>query len=296
MSIPFVHAPDLKPGVCEKLSERIFRIIAPNPGPFTYTGSGTYIVTGADACVVIDPGPDDPEHVDRIVSEAPSPIAAILITHTHKDHCGGAPRLNQKTGAATYGFGTHPNPKGLSAPALDEGADFDFAPDHQLTDGQRLSIAGVDLNVVHTPGHISNHICFALDKEHALFTGDHIMGWATTVVAPPDGNMTDYMASLEKLLIRNDRVYYPTHGAPIHDPQAFTRAVQEHRRARDRAILKTLDAGPQSIAEIVDTVYVGLAEPLKLAAGLNVRAHLDAHTERGLVEEENGLYRLTAAG
>jgi len=287
VSVPFVHAPDLKPGIAEKLSALITRIIAPNPGPFTYTGSGTYLIEGANQTVVIDPGPDDEGHISLLAERAPKPIKTVLITHTHTDHSGGARRLLDLTGAASYGFGPHPSPPDQAAPALDEGADFGFAPDRLLKDGEAISVEGLDLTAVHTPGHISNHLCFHLGEENALFTGDHIMGWATTVVAPPDGNMADYMKSLDLLLGRNDAIYYPTHGAPITEPRAFVEAVKAHRLGRDQSVLAALQSGPKTIPHIVDEIYVGLSAPLKMAAGLNVLAHLQMHEAEGRVQRDS---------
>ncbi len=295
MSVPFVHAPDLRSGVAEKLSALITRIIAPNPGPFTYTGSGTYLIEGADETVVIDPGPDDEGHINLLAEYAPKPIKTVLITHTHTDHSGGARRLLAKTGATSFGFGPHPSPPDQAAPALDEGADFGFAPDRLLKDGEELSIEGLNLSAVHTPGHISNHLCFHLGEENALFTGDHMMGWATTVVAPPDGNMADYMKSLDLLLGRNDAIYYPTHGAPITEPRAFVEAVKAHRLGRDQSVLAALQSGPKTIPNIVDEVYVGLSAPLKMAAGLNVLAHLQMHEAEGRVQRgSDGVFQLAS--
>jgi len=267
-------------------------MIAPNPGPFTYTGSGTYLLCGDQETVVIDPGPADDQHAARIADAAPQPIKRILVTHTHRDHCGGVDELKRLTGAAAFAFGAHPSAQGKASPALDEGADFGFVPDHLLGDEDSLALEGLTIEAVHTPGHIGNHLCFALEEEQALFTGDHIMGWATTVVAPPDGDMAQYMESLEKLLSRKDRIYYPTHGAPIEDPLPFVRAVKAHRLGRDRAILETLSNRGLSPLEIVEKVYVGLADNLKFAAALNVQAHLQAHVRAGRVVEENGSFRI----
>ncbi|MEO1658958.1 MAG: MBL fold metallo-hydrolase [Pseudomonadota bacterium] len=294
MSVPFVQAPDIKPGVVEKLSAHITRIVAPNPGPFTYTGSGTYLLQGTDQTVVIDPGPDDEGHVALLAEAAPTPIKTILITHTHSDHSGGANRLRNLTGAVTYGFGPHPNPPGGSAPALDEGADFGFTPAHELKDGEQVPVEGLTITAIHTPGHISNHLCFHLGEENALFTGDHMMGWATTVVAPPDGDMASYMKSLDLLLARDDAIYYPTHGAPITEPHAFVEAVKAHRLGRDHALMSALAKGPQTIGDLVDQIYVGLAAPLKIAAGLNVLAHLEMHEALGEVSRgDGGVFSLT---
>lgn len=293
MAIPFVLSPDLEPGVWTAMSPRIRRLIAPNPGPFTYTGSGTYVIEGTDGAIVIDPGPADSAHQQELAEASPKPIRWILVTHTHRDHCGGADELKALTDATTYGYGPHPSPEGEASPALDEGADFGFLPDHQLRDGDTLTFAGLNIEAIHTPGHISNHLCFALEQEDALFTGDHVMGWATTVVAPPDGNMAQYMASLEKLLKRDDRLYYPTHGAPITDPKPFVRAVKAHREARDQAVLQAITPDGSTELAIVDRVYEGLADNLKFAAALNVRAHLERHIADGRVAREASRYRRT---
>lgn len=292
MAIPLVHAPDLRRGIAEPLSPRVTRLIADNPGPFTYTGSGTYILRGDGESVIVDPGPEDRIHQQRLVEAAVSPIRTILITHTHRDHSGGAAILKKLTGARILGFGRHPSARGDGPPALDEGGDHSFEPDETIEDNDLLSVPGLTIRALHTPGHISNHLCFALEEERALFTGDHIMGWATTVVAPPDGDMTSYMDSLDLLLRRDDVIYYPTHGAPITEPRAFVEAVKQHRLARDRAILDALANGIRTIREIVETVYEGLSPTLKIAAGLNVKAHLDAHVREGRVAVDGEIYTL----
>ena len=297
--IPFVKAFPFRYGVPDRLSERIIRVIANNPGPFTFTGSGTYLITNQDGsgpCAVIDPGPHDEAHIQALLDACPPEgISHILITHTHNDHCGGARLLQQAAqerfstlGAPPLlGFGEHPvaDPQ-EDGPALEEGADYDFHPDIQITDDETVTGESWTLRAVHTPGHLSNHLCFALDEENALFTGDHMMGWATTVIIPPDGHMGDYFASLERLLERDDRCYYPTHGAPIEEPHGFVRAVRTHRRMRDRQILNCLERGQHTIQDMVETMYRDVDPRLHVAAALNVLAHLIHLHEQGRVVAE----------
>jgi glyoxylase-like metal-dependent hydrolase (beta-lactamase superfamily II) len=291
VTIPFVRADHLKAGDVDRLSGRIARVIAPNPGPFTYTGTGTYLVSDGGDAVVIDPGPDDADHLKRVVAAAGGTIGQILITHTHRDHSAGAASLKAMTGAEILAFAPHPTSPGDAAPALDEGADHGFRADRHIDDGETLRVGGASITAVHTPGHIANHLCFCLEEESVLFTGDHIMGWATTVVAPPDGDMDDYMESLDLLLRRDDVRYLPTHGAPIEAPLPFVEAVKAHRHARDSAIIEAVSDG-STIMAIVDAVYEGLNPALKVAAGLNVRAHLESAARRGLVtQDREGRYR-----
>ncbi len=277
--IPFVKDVEFEYGRPDALSPLIRRVIANNPGPFTYTGSGTYIVgpeTGPVA--VIDPGPDLPGHIDALCDAiGAAQVSHILITHTHQDHCGGARAFAARVDAPILGFGPHPSPQQqplAKSPALEEDGDGAFAPDAEIGDGTVIEGDGWRLEAIHTPGHLSNHLCFALPEEKALFCGDHVMGWSTTVVAPPDGDMDAYMESLDLLLARDDERYYPTHGAPIDAPQRFVRAIRAHRRIRDGQILDQLKAGKTGIPEIVDAVYLGLDPRLKPAAALNVLAHL----------------------
>ncbi|MEO1015027.1 MAG: MBL fold metallo-hydrolase [Pseudomonadota bacterium] len=277
--IPFVKDVQFEYGRPDALSPLIRRVIARNPGPFTYTGSGTYIIgREAGPVAVIDPGPDLPEHIDALLDAiGEATVSHILITHTHQDHCGGARAFAERAGAPILGFGPHPTPKDkpmAESPALEEDGDAAFAPDTEIGDGHVVAGDGWRLEAIHTPGHLSNHLCFALPEEKALFTGDHVMGWSTTVVAPPDGDMGAYMESLDLLLARDDARYYPTHGAPIDAPQRFVRAIRAHRRIRDGQILEQLRDGKTRIPEIVDAVYQGLDPRLKPAAALNVLAHL----------------------
>lgn len=273
--IPFVKDIDFTPGVADDILPGVRRVIANNPGPFTYTGTGVYLIGGGDVAV-IDPGPDNPAHLDALdAAVGDGRVSHILITHTHSDHCGGARAFAERTGAPIYGFGPHPvRDKQIDAPALDEGADYGFAPDEIIADGACLETDEWRIEAVHTPGHLSNHLCFALPAHKALFTGDHMMGWATTVVAPPDGDMSAYLDSLDVLLARDDEIYLPTHGAPIKNPRRFVRAVKAHRLMRDAQILEQLKKGRTHIRDMVEAMYADVDPRLHKAAALNVLAHL----------------------
>lgn len=284
--IPFVKDLDFTYGKPSRLSPLIQRIIANNPGPFTYTGTGTYLVGSDGPLAVIDPGPHDPDHMNALNSAAPNGISHILVTHTHHDHCGGARLLAERTGAPIFGFGPHPknNPAPLDDHALEEGGDENFSPDQLISDGDIIEGTDWSLEAVHTPGHLSNHLCFALDQEKTLFTGDHIMGWATTVIIPPTGHMGAYFDSLEKLLARNDELYLPTHGAPIKTPHRFVRAVRTHRRVRDGQIIEQLKSGHTQIKDMVAAMYADVDKRLHGAASMNVLAHLIRLVETGIVK------------
>lgn len=284
-SIPFVKDIDFKPGLPDRVLPDVRRVIADNAGPFTYTGTGTYII-GKGEVAVIDPGPKRDAHLEALLSALEGEcVTHILITHTHSDHCGLAKKFAAAAGAPLYGFGAHPvREKKFDAPDLDEGADRSYTPDIFMKDGDVIEGSGWRLEAVHTPGHLSNHLCFALPEQKALFTGDHMMGWATTVVAPPDGDMTAYMESLDKLLARDDEIYFPTHGAPIQNPRRFTRAVKTHRLMRDAQIIDQIKQGRTRIKEIVPVMYADVDPRLHKAAALNVFAHLIRLTSLGLVE------------
>ncbi|WP_341704112.1 MBL fold metallo-hydrolase [Ferrovibrio sp.] len=308
MAVPFVKTLDFSYAEAERLSPRIRRVIARNPSPFTFHGTGTYIVGGAQAdrdhgraahgrgpVAVIDPGPDDAAHVAALLRALDGEtVSHILITHTHRDHSPAAAALQQATGAPTYAFGPHPLPQG--GPAVEEGGDHAFRPDHRLADGDTVDGPGWTLTALHTPGHISNHLCFALREEQALFSGDHVMGWSTTVISPPDGSMTDYYASLNRLLPRDDARYYPTHGAPIDahstgaSPQAFVQALLQHRAAREVQILRCLDReGPQTIPQMVAAMYHDVPAYLHPAAARSVLAHLIHMVADGRVAADGGV-------
>lgn len=285
-AIPFVREVSFDYERPDRLSPLIRRVICNNPGPFTFTGSGTYLV-GSDEgpLAVIDPGPDDPAHLAALLEViGVARVSHVLITHTHKDHCGGARAFADRVGAPIAGAGPHPvSDSKHDAPALEEGADYRYRPDEILSDGARILGGPWTIETVATPGHLSNHLCFALLEEAVLFTGDHIMGWATTVVAPPDGDMGDYLSSLEKLLAREDRRYLPTHGAPIEKPRPFVRAVRTHRLMRDAQIVEQLRQGRRQIREIVPRIYADLDKRLHGAAALNVQAHLIRLVRTGMV-------------
>jgi glyoxylase-like metal-dependent hydrolase (beta-lactamase superfamily II) len=254
------------------LEPLVRRLLAPNPSPFTYTGTQTYIV-GRGEVAVIDPGPDLPEHVEAILSATEGErIGAILCTHTHRDHSPASRALRAAAGAPIIGCA--PLTLEDDGPRADTAFDADYRPDQVLADGETIAIGGVLLEAVTTPGHTSNHLCFGLPQTGALFSGDHIMGWSTTVVSPPDGDMAAYMRSLEKLIGRDDDIYYPAHGEPVKEPQRFVRAVMAHRRQRERQILDLLEQESQSIPTMVAVMYRGIEPRLHGAAGRSVLAHL----------------------
>lgn len=263
-----------------RVTPLIRRVVAPNSSPFTAWGTGTYVI-GNGAVAVIDPGPADPAHIDAILSglEAGETVSHLVVTHTHLDHSPGAALLKARTGAAVYGCGPH----GLEGETVEAGADHAYAPDQQLHDGNTLQGAGWTLEAVHTPGHTSNHLCYGLLEEAALFTGDHVMGWSTSVVSPPDGDMARYMASLTKLLPRPDRLYYPTHGAPISAPQDYVRELIAHRTDREQQVLACLAEGIDEIPSMVARLYANVDARLHRAAGRSLLAHLIKLVDEGRV-------------
>ena len=273
MAIPFEREFDAPYEEPVRVSPLIRRVLARNPSPFTFKGTGVTII-GKGEVAVIDPGPDDPEHLAALRAALKGEsVTHILITHTHRDHSPAAKALKAWTGAPTYGFGPHGSGRN-EHPAVEEGGDRDFVPDIAVRDGDVVAGPGFTIECVHTPGHTSNHMCYALKQENALFTGDHVMGWSTAVVAPPDGDMGDYLASLKKLLARDDDILWPTHGGPVRDPKSFIAAYLAHRLKREQQILDSLRQGAILIPEMVDRIYLGLDPRLKPAAGLSVLAHL----------------------
>ena len=272
-----------------RLSPLVRRLVAPNASAFSFNGTCTYIV-GVGRVAIVDPGPDDDSHLSAILAAVEGErVETILVTHTHRDHSPGAKPLAAATGARVVGAAPFVA-TGDGTEGLDSAHDRDYAPDAILADGERLQGLGFSIEAIATPGHCANHLCFALLEEKALLSGDHVMAWSTSVVAPPDGSMRDYMASLEKLRGRAESVYWPGHGGPVVEPQRYVRALIHHRRQREASILAALKDGPQTIAALVARVYVGLSPSLTRAAGLSTLAHLEDLGERGLVvaETEDG--------
>jgi glyoxylase-like metal-dependent hydrolase (beta-lactamase superfamily II) len=277
-------------GIVEQAAPGVRRLLAPNPSPFTYSGTQTYIV-GEGAVAVIDPGPDLDAHVAAILAAtAGERIEAICCTHTHRDHSPASRALAVATGAPIVGCA--PLAIEDDGPRADAAFDFDYRPDRVLGDGERLEGEGWALTAVATPGHTSNHLCFGF--EGALFTGDHVMGWSTTVIAPPDGDMAAYMTSLDLLLARDDKVYLPAHGPAVTKPRAHVRGLIVHRRMREKQILKLLGEGEGRIEAMVEAMYVGIDRRLHPAAGRSVLAHLIDLEARGLARGEEGRWTLAA--
>ena len=273
MDAPYAKLDQLEPGIA--------RVLAHNPSAFTYYGTQTHLIGDAEVAV-IDPGPDLPEHVDALEKAIGGRrVTAIMCTHTHRDHSPAARPLAERIGAPIIGCA--PLALETVGPRADAAFDGDYAPDRVLADGESLEIDGEPVTAVATPGHTSNHLCFAY--RGALFSGDHVMGWSTTVVVPPDGDMAAYMQSLDKLRQRDDRIYYPAHGPAVTKPQQYVRHLVGHRMQREKQILGLVGSEPRSIPEIVANAYPGLDPRLTAAAGGSVYAHLLDLERRGLVEQ-----------
>ena len=254
---------------------------AANPGPFTLSGTNTWLV-GRDPCWIVDPGPALPEHIDALMEALKGEtVTHLLISHTHLDHTASVPVVKQRTGAPTYGFGPHQSREGT-------GGDLDFVPDQTVRDGETIQGRDWQLTALHTPGHAGNHLCFALAQEDALFSADHVMGWSTSVVSPPDGDMAAYLGSLEKLRGRGDRIYWPGHGPAIPDPEPFLAALAAHREEREALVAEALArAGrPVAAAELVGPVYGPLDPRLVAAAGRSLLAHLIKLEAEGAAKRE----------
>lgn len=297
--IPFVRDIIFEPGRPDRVSPLIRRVVADNPGPFTYTGTGSYIV-GQGEVAVIDPGPDLPAHLDALLrATAGERITTIAITHTHLDHSPLARPLAGTTGAVIHGLAApHVAEAGVR---LDEGHDHAFAPDRIVADGERICGPGWTLEAMTTPGHASNHVCWALLEENALFSGDHVMGWSTTVVSPPDGDMGDYYASLDKVAARGFSRLWPTHGPPVEAVAPFLAAYKAHRLAREAQILDQVAQGRGRIRDMVPVIYADVDPRLHPAAAQSVLAHLIQLERTGRVDRAGppgpeAQYRLAAGG
>ena len=291
---------DLGPGQVEEVAPGVRRLLCDNPSPFTFKGTVSYIV-GRGEVAIIDPGPDDPRHIaallDAVRNES---VTHVFVTHTHVDHSPGAARVKEATGAITLAEGPHRAARPLhigEAKRLEASADSDFRPDHALADGEIVAGKDFAIEAVATPGHTANHMAFALRGTDLLFSGDHVMAWNTSIIAPPDGAMSDYMNSLDKLLRRSERVFLPGHGGLVREAPSFVRQYIAHRHAREAAILARLRDGEADIPELVRAIYVGLDPRLVSAAGLSVLAHLEDLVARGLVATDGppaiaSVYRL----
>lgn len=298
--IPFNKTLDLAPDTVDEPAPLVRRVMADNPGPFTFKGTMSYVV-GRGKVAVIDPGPDDPAHLGALLEAVRGEVVThIFVTHTHRDHSPGAAALKAHTGATICAEGPHRAARPLHIGEhnpLDASGDRDFTPDVRLTDGDVVEGEGWAIEAVATPGHTANHMAFALKDSSILFAGDHVMGWATSIVAPPDGAMSDYMASLYKLAARPEDLYFPGHGPAIPDARRFVDYYIRHRKAREASILYRLGKGEADIPGIVRAIYIGIDPRLTGAAGLSVLAHMEDLVARGLVETDgapaiDGLYRL----
>ncbi len=287
-----VHDREFDPryGQVVTLSERVRRLTAANPGPFTFHGTNTFLI-GREEVAVIDPGPEDPAHVAAIVAAAGADrIRHIVVTHTHRDHSPGAALLKALTGAEILAEGPHREAERtipIAGRGLEAGGDREFRPDRTIGHGDRIKGRDYVLEAIATPGHTPNHLAFALDGEGAIFSGDHVMGWSTTVVAPPDGAMREYMESLDRLLARPEALYHPAHGGPIGDAHTYVAALAGHRRARAAAVLDRLADGPATIPELVTMIYRGLEPGLVPAARLSLLAHVEELVASGAVGSDD---------
>ena len=280
-------------GRVEQLEPLVRRVLAPNPSPFTFTGTQSYLVGASGAIAVIDPGPDTPDHLAALdAAIGDDDVVAIMCTHTHRDHSPAAAPLSARTGAPIIGCA--PLALETLGPRADAPFDRDYAPVRVLADGEQVTGPGFTLAAVATPGHTSNHLCFALEETGALFTGDHVMSWSTSVVAPPDGDMAEYMASLAKLQARDDRVYYPAHGPAVDRPQQLLRGMIGHRRQRERQILRLLGQRRQAIPALVAQMYKGLDARLRPAAGQSVLAHLMQLEQQGRIARSGDIWTTIA--
>jgi glyoxylase-like metal-dependent hydrolase (beta-lactamase superfamily II) len=290
---------DLAPDTVEEVIPGVRRILANNPGPFTFKGTVSYII-GRGHVGIIDPGPDDARHIAALLDAVRGEtVTHIFVTHTHRDHSPGVPAIKAATGALVLAEGPHRSarPLHIGETRLDASNDVEFRPDRSLTDGEVITGSGWTVEAVTTPGHTANHMAFAFREARVLFSGDHVMAWSTSIVAPPDGAMSDYMASLDKLTRRPEQIYFPGHGGVVRDAPRFVASFIRHRQGREASILHRLGKGAADIPTIVRAVYIGLDPRLVNAAGLSVLAHLEDLVARGRAVTEgapsiSGIYRL----
>jgi glyoxylase-like metal-dependent hydrolase (beta-lactamase superfamily II) len=298
--IPFDRTFDLPPGKVEEVVPGVRRLLANNPSPFTFKGTVSYIV-GRGQVAIVDPGPLDEAHIAALLDAVRGEtVTHIFVTHTHRDHSPATPRIKAATGATVLAEGPHRAARPLNvgeAPRAEASNDTDFRPDQALADGEVVGGAGWTIEAVATPGHTANHMAFAFKEADLLFSGDHVMAWSTPVVAPPDGAMSDYMDSLDKLARRTEPIYLPGHGGAVRDAPRFVQHYIRHRRGREAAILHRLGKGEADIPTLVRAIYIGLDPRLVAAAGRSVLAHLEDLTAGGRVATEgppsiDGIYRL----
>jgi glyoxylase-like metal-dependent hydrolase (beta-lactamase superfamily II) len=281
VQIPFRRELEFTYGEVAQIAPGVRRVIAENPSPFTLYGTGTYIL-GTGSVAIVDPGPADPTHIQALVDGLPGEtISHILVTHTHMDHSPGCELLRQHTDAPTYAYGPHGAGKLEEGVPVEEGGDMEFRPDHEVRHGDVIEGGDWSAECVYTPGHTSNHMCYQLREQRALFTGDHVMGWSTSIISPPDGDMLAYMNSLDVLLGRDDDVYWPTHGPCIEETKTHVRAFIEHRQERERQILTCVKDGVRLIKEMVPLMYVGTPEFMYPAAARSVLAAVQCMIARG---------------
>jgi glyoxylase-like metal-dependent hydrolase (beta-lactamase superfamily II) len=292
---------DLVPGRATEVAPGVRALVANNPGPFTYKGTVSYII-GRGKVAILDPGPDDGAHIAALLNAVRGEtVTDIFVTHTHRDHSPAVPKIKAATGATVYAQGPHRAARPLhigEVSPLDASADMDFRPDIALADGDVVSGDTWTIEAVATPGHTANHMAYALNEADLIFSGDHVMAWSTPIVAPPDGSMSDYMASLEKLAGRSEPLYLPGHGGPVREAPRFVQSYIRHRHAREVSILRRLEKGPADIPTLVRAIYIGLDPRLTGAASLSVLAHLEDLVARGVAATDGppsigGLYRLT---
>lgn len=289
VEIPFSRKLEFSYGACETVAPGVRRVIAENPSPFTFHGTGTYII-GEGNVAVIDPGPADPSHIAALLKAVEGEtISHVLVTHTHTDHSPGCALLKEHCEAPTFAYGPHGAGKLEQGVSVEEGGDMEFQPDELVRHGDIIDGGNWQVECVYTPGHTSNHMCFAVPDSKLLFTGDHIMGWSTSIISPPDGDMAAYMASLELLLERDDECYWPTHGPAIENPKSLVRAFIEHRREREAQIMVCIDEGIERITDMVPKMYKGTPEFMYPAAARSVLAAIEYMVERGVLVSEDGI-------